>query len=457
MRAERTAWLLAAVLVAGFAGRAAFTLTPRQTDMPFAGGLIDIARHIEDDYVREVSAETLRNAAIAGVMSRLDPFSTYVPPADREAFSGSLEGNFRGVGVYLIEREGGGVEVASPIEASPAFEAGVTAGDVITAVDGTDVSTAAIERVQELVRGPVGTTVTLTLRRNGRTLDLTMPRADVSVPMVKGYRRNADDTWDYTVLDEPMIGYVRLSQFTPGVADEIRQIVTDLEAHGLRGLILDMRFNPGGQLDEALELADEFVTDGVLLTQSGRRRLEQVHPADGSRITGVPMAVLVNEQSASAAEVVAGALQDHDRALVVGTRTFGKGSVQETMLVRGIPGGPGMLKLTTAKWYLPSGRSLQRTPDSPSWGVEPDITIAYTNDELRALSGQLATDAYLTNGRATASAAAAMEAAGEGRFVDRQLEAAVEALVGAAAVEASRGGTSGGEAGGGLNGERGAS
>jgi carboxyl-terminal processing protease len=249
--------------------------------------------------------------------------------------------------------------------------------------------------VVKKVSGPVGSEVKLTVERDGKDLEFTMTRQEIAVATVEGCGRNPDDSWNYYVCDSPKIGYVRLTQFEENsltnTFDELKKAMTGGDAQsglldtGMQGLILDLRFNPGGQLDQAIKVVNLFVKSGVIVTTRGRNRPEKVERATGEgTLPDFPMIVLVNDYSASAAEIVSGSLKDNHRALVIGQRTYGKGSVQERIpLDEG-----GELKLTVAYYYLPSGRLVHRKKDATDWGVEPQIIVPVDEKQEEEIKDQ---------------------------------------------------------------------
>lgn len=374
MNREKFAWMLSLVLITVLAFSLPGSFAQRDDDYSFVRTLVDIHRQIAANYVEPVNEAKLREGAIEGMMSELDPFSIYVPETQQEAFDNQLEGSFKGVGIMLNQLEDGRIEVVTPIDGSPAFRAGVMAGDIILKVNGDPIKDMKLKDVVAKVAGPVGTPVTLTVQHlTGQTVDLTMTREEVIVPTVKGYTRTAGNEWDYYVSHDPKIAYIRVTQFTPDTAEKVKNAVTGLLADGMKGLILDLRFNPGGRLEEAVQMIDLFISSGKIVTTKGRNRPEDTKyaRAEGT-LPEFPMIVLVNEYSASAAEIVAGSLMDNRRALVIGQRTYGKGSVQELIPLEG---NSGELKLTVAYWYLPSGRLVHRKKDAATWGVEPQIIV----------------------------------------------------------------------------------
>lgn len=429
MNRERSAWLISLFLLAVAAFRSP-TSAQRDNDYLFVRTLIDIQRQVTGNYVEDVTQDKLEQAAIDGMLGQLDPFTTYVPPAKREDFDRMLEGTFKGVGIQLSQRPNNGpVEVITPIEGSPAAKAGVMAGDIILKVNGESIEGLRIDDVIKKIAGELGSQVTLTVKHEtGATADLTMTREEIIVPTVKGYDRKADNTWNYWVSTKPKVAFVRMTQFTPTTADAIKEILTNLLKEGMEGLILDLRWNPGGQLDQAVEVVDLFLDSGVIVSTKGKHRPEDVkHATPQGTLPRFPMIVLVNEGSASASEIVAGALMDHRRAAVVGERTYGKGSVQELIPLEG---NNGELKLTVAYYYLPSGRLVHRRPKAEDWGVVPQIVVPLDEEGQKRVFDERAKADYFrrpgTNGttRPTTSAAAPTT-----QPVDPQLQRAIDTMV----------------------------
>jgi len=375
MNRERLAWTVSVGLIALLAFQLPGSLAQRDDDYSFVRTLVDIHRQVAANYVEPIDEATLREGAIDGMLGELDPFTMYVPPAKQEQFDRMLEGSFKGVGIQLNRLDTGEIEVVTPIDGSPAFKAGVMAGDIILKVNGEPITGLRIEQVTEKIAGiPIGEQVKLTVRHaTGEEADLAMTREEIIVPTVKGYERQGDNTWDYYVCDNPRIGYLRITQFTPDTAEKLREPIQQLISDGMQGLILDLRFNPGGRLDQAIQVVDLFLEKGVIVSTRGRSRPEQVASATAAgTLPRFPMIVLVNEHSASASEIVAGSLMDNKRALVIGTRTYGKGSVQEVIP---LDSKGGELKLTVAYYYLPSGRLVHRKKDATDWGVQPQIVV----------------------------------------------------------------------------------
>jgi carboxyl-terminal processing protease len=375
MNREKLAWMVSVVLLGILAFQLPGSLAQRDDDYAFVRTLVDIHRQVATNYVEPVDESKLREGAIEGMLGELDPFTMYVPPAKQEDFENMLEGSFKGVGIQLNQLPNGLVEVVTPIDGSPAFKAGVMAGDIITKVNGEGIDGLRLPEIVKKIGGPLGTEVKLTVKHvTGKEEELKMTREEIVMPVIKGWERKADNSWDYFVDKDPKIAYIRITQFTSDTADNLREAVTPLLQQGLQGLVLDLRFNPGGRLEEAIKVVDMFVSKGVIVSTKGRNRAERsVSATEAGTLPNFPMIVLVNEHSASASEIVAGSLQDNHRAVVVGERSYGKGSVQEVIP---LDSKGGELKLTVAYYYLPSGRLVHRKKDATDWGVNPTIPVS---------------------------------------------------------------------------------
>lgn len=336
--------------------------------------LVDTLDQVERNYVKDVTRRQLVEAAIKGVLEKLDPYSSYISPDELTAFRNSVESEFGGIGIQ-ITIEGGQLKVLSPLVGTPAYRAGLLAGDRILEIDGKSTAGITLDQAVRRMKGEVGTKVTLTVLHPGRAKPekLTIVRDHIHVETVLGDRRGPDDAWDYMLDPQQRIGYVRLTAFSRNTARELREVMERLQKAKLRGLILDLRFNPGGLLSSAIEVSDLFVANGRIVSTQGRNTPERVwHAHQEGTFTGFPMVVLINRFSASASEIVAACLQDHKRALIVGERTWGKGSVQNVIELED---GRSALKLTTASYRRPNGKNIHRFADakeSEEWGVAPD-------------------------------------------------------------------------------------
>jgi carboxyl-terminal processing protease len=351
---------LSAAFVAGtMTPRSAHSDSPRSSPYRRLGIVAQVLAHIENSYVDPVDEDRLVDGAVRGMVGTLDPHSSYLSPDDYALLEADTSGQFGGVGIE-IDARGDYLTVLVPFAGSPAARAGVRAGDQILEIDGRDARGLDVDEAVRYMRGRPGTRVRMTLRRRGaqEPLRVELVREIIHVASVES-------------RDLPEgVGYLALKSFQDRTSDEVSRSLDRLtqSAGGrLRGLVLDLRNNPGGLLDESVFVADEFLRDGVIVTTRGRNGQAQDEArarAAGTR-PDFPIVILVNGYTASAAEILAGALQDHHRALVVGTRTFGKGSVQSVI---DLPDG-GALKLTIARYFTPSGRSIQ------AQGIAPDVMI----------------------------------------------------------------------------------
>lgn len=335
--------------------------------------LVDVIDEVERHYVKDIDRKELLKAAIRGVMSKLDPYSNYIPPDEIAHFKESLESEFGGIGLQVGDDQGA-IKVISPIVGAPAYKAGVRAGDRIVEVDGKSTRGMSLSDVTGLLKGKVGTEVTFSVVRVGDTkpVQIKVKREIIQVETVMGDRRNSDDSWDFFIDHDRKVAYIRMTAFSRDTTRLLRQALDRAQADGMRGLVLDLRFNPGGLLTAAVETCDFFLESGRIVSTEDRGGKKTVFEAKKpGTYRKVPMAVLVNRFSASASEVVSACLQDHKAAVVIGERTWGKGSVQNVIE---LPSG-GALKLTTAGYFRPSGKNIHRTDDTnpdDEWGVMPD-------------------------------------------------------------------------------------
>ncbi|MBY0260949.1 MAG: PDZ domain-containing protein, partial [Phycisphaerales bacterium] len=323
--------------------------------------------------VTKPDPEKLQKGAIDGMLEALDDqYAEYIPAEDEKEFEKQMSGTFVGIGCQ-IEMRDGWLTVVSPLEDSPALAAGVMANDRITKVEETSTFGLTTDACIKMLTGEPGTKVSFNVQRDGRDIPFTITRARIVSKSVRGFRRDAAGHWDYLIDPERKVAYVRMSQFTPTSPEEFREAIREARAAAgseLGGLIFDLRGNPGGYMDAAIRIADMFIESGTIMSVKGRSDPAVVFTAeDVGEHFRFPTAVLVNQGSASASEIVSGALQDHERAVIVGTRTFGKGLVQSVHALRQPRGA--QVKFTTQKYYLPKGRLIQRMDDSTTWGVDP--------------------------------------------------------------------------------------
>ncbi|HNQ21607.1 MAG TPA: S41 family peptidase [Phycisphaerae bacterium] len=326
--------------------------------------------------------ELLVSEMMRGACEPLDDFTTVIWPRDFDEFEKHTRGDFIGVGISIIKNRAEEIEVQSPLDDTPAYRAGIQAGDVVIAVDGQSIQKLSLTKVVDIITGPPDTPVTLTIRRGGKELEFPLTRTKVKIQSVKGYMRDADEHWNYWIDEPNRIGYVYVNNFQRNTPEDVFRAVRDLQANGLQGLILDLRGNPGGLLSAAFDISALFLPRGAeVVSTRGREASEDQRftvPFDGP-FRDVPTVVLTDEFSASASEIVAGALRDNGRALAVGSRTFGKFSVQNLIPLSATT--RASIKVTTARYYLPSGACLHRSDDAKTWGVEPDIEVKLVRAE----------------------------------------------------------------------------
>jgi carboxyl-terminal processing protease len=362
-------------LTAAFLAGAAVTSLPvtrtafsqNDGDGPSLDDLQAVMKEVQSTYVEEVAREKLIRSAIDGMVSDLDPHSGYLSPEQYKSMQVNTQGEYGGLGLRVTEQEDGFIEVIAPIEGTPAAASDIKAGDLIVGVDGTPTQQLDLSEAVKMMRGEPGSEITITLRRGGaEPFDVTLQRENVTIEPV---RAQAFDR----------IGYVRITRFNEqagsAVSDAIESLRTDKIDGAMRGLVLDLRNNPGGLLKQAIRVSDVFLDDKQVVSARGRGgSVSKSYATQPGRELGeMPIVVLINAGSASASEIVAGALRDHDRAIVMGTRSFGKGSIQT---VRPLESG-GALRLTTARYYTPSGDSIQAE------GIAPDIQVAQADIETK--------------------------------------------------------------------------
>jgi carboxyl-terminal processing protease len=307
-------------------------------------------------------------------------------PSDLEEFNKTTQGEFSGVGIQIQSDKDGSLKVVSPLEDSPAYRAGIKAGDLITHIDGKNAKGITLNQAVKKITGIKGTMVTLTVKSPDATVkDYPIRRDIIKVASIKGWMHLPGGGWEYLVDPENKIGYLRLTNFTKDTSKELDIAIDALNTKGAKAVILDLRYNPGGLLTAATDVSDKFMKDGVIVTTRPDRELGNPPTVATARPdaleSDLPLVILVNQYSASASEIVSGALKDQKRALVVGERTFGKGSVQ---MLFPLNNREAYLKLTTSHYYLPSGRCIHREENSTEWGVDPDVTVEMTPEQMRA-------------------------------------------------------------------------
>ena len=325
----------------------------------------EVLEKINEEYVDEINQSESMDSAINGLLQSLDPYSAYMSPEIFEEMQTETSGKFGGLGIE-VTMESGVVKVITPIDDTPASRAGVKAGDYIVKINNIQVQGKSLSEAVELMRGPVGSGIEITIRRRGlkKALTLNIVREIIQVKSVK-----AD-------LIEKNIGYIRLTSFNENSGDQIKKEIKKLEKNkNLKGYILDLRNNPGGLLTQAIKISDYFLDNGEIVSTKSRKAYEnrKWFAKKGDLIEGKAMIVLINYGSASASEIVAGALKDHKRAILIGENSYGKGSVQSIIPLK----NKGAIRLTVAKYYLPSGKSISEV------GVSPDIEVSESTDDFK--------------------------------------------------------------------------
>ncbi len=335
-----------------------------------------VIEQVDQNYVTEVDLDELVQSSITGLLEPLDEHTAFIPPVQYNQFQEGLEQKFGGVGIQVrVDDETKQLLVVSPLVGTPAYEAGIVAGDLVVEVDDKPTAEMSLEDAVMLMKGAPGEPVKLSILHPGAQspVDVEIERAIIEVDTVLGDSRDENDQWNYFLAGDDKIGYIRIAAFSEKTIEELDKALDWLEARDVQALIIDLRNNPGGYLDAAVEVCDRFVDEGVIVSTRGRRRQEVVHMAssENTRLR-VPMVVMVNNNSASASEIVAACLQDHDAAVVVGERSWGKGSVQNVI---DLADGRSALKLTVATYWRPNGHNIHRLPDATEedeWGVMPN-------------------------------------------------------------------------------------
>jgi carboxyl-terminal processing protease len=372
---------------------------------------------VRADYVGKVDDDSLIESAINGMLTSLDPHSNYLNTKNFDDMKVQTRGEFGGLGIE-VSMENGLVKVISPIDDTPAARAGLKPGDLITQLDGRPVQGMTLPQAVDKMRGPINSDIKLTIRRKGRDpFDVQLTRATIRIQSVRSHLIGDD------------IGYIRITSFNEqtdvGLNNAIKNIKQQAGAK-LRGVVLDLRNNPGGLLDQAVAVSDAFLDKGEIVSTRGRRSddAQRYNARPGDVAAGLPLAVLINGGSASASEIVAGALQDHHRAVLIGTRSFGKGSVQTIIPLP----GHGAMRLTTARYYTPSGRSIQAK------GIDPDIVVEAAKISVpsteKATKVTDVSDAKIDDSGGDVESASSVDPSIMGTTQDYQLTRAVDMLRG---------------------------
>ncbi|TWT30849.1 S41 family peptidase [Blastopirellula retiformator] len=333
----------------------------------------DALDQVDRNYVKKLDRRKLIEAAIRGVITELDPHSTYIPQEELARFRTNIDQQFGGIGIQIDARDGQLI-IASPLVGGPAYDAGVGAGDRILEINGESTKGMNLDAAIERLKGEAGDTVSLVIYHPAefKTETVELQREMIQLQTVLGDQRLENNDWDYIYDHDQKIAYVRITIFSRNTAEELATVLEELKADGVRGLILDLRSNPGGLLSAAIEIADRFIDEGKIVSVEGRNTPKREWSAvKDTTLIDVPVAVLVDHFSASASEIVSACLQDHDRAVVIGQRSWGKGSVQNII---NLEEGKSAMKLTTAAYHRPSGKNIHRLPDAKEtdeWGVSP--------------------------------------------------------------------------------------
>ncbi len=349
---------------------------PKDDVAELYGVFVDAVEQVQQNYVRPVTRRELMESALRGMLGDLDQHSTYINTSQWKTFKKQIEGKFGGVGMTVeVDEDSKRLKVVAPMVGTPAYAGGVMAGDLIMEIDGNSTEGLSIDKAIEFLQGQPGAPVKLHVLHDGadKAETLTLNRAIIEVPSVMGDKRKPNDEWDFMLDPDKKIGYIRITNFIQNTVDEVKAAMKELDAQGVKGLVLDLRDDPGGLLSAAVEISDLFVEDGKIVSTRGRNTAEKSFEArQEGTYTGFPMAVLINHNSASASEIVAACLQDHNRAIVVGERSFGKGSVQNIL---DLEDGDSVLKLTVATYWRPSGKNIHRfknAKETDEWGVAPN-------------------------------------------------------------------------------------
>ncbi len=348
----------------------------------------DTLDQVDRNYVKDIDRKELVEAAIEGMLSKLDPYSVYIPETKLDNFQGTINSQFGGIGIQ-VSLENGELTVISPIYDSPAYKQGIIAGDVVVKIDETSTKDLSMQGAVKLMKGEIGTNVKVTVRRkddegNSELKEYEIRRSIIRLKTVLGDRRLTSGSWNYFLENEDHIGYIRLTTFSRMTANELKKALDELYENDVKGVIIDLRFNPGGLLSSAIATCDMFIDKGRIVGTEGKNSAPKVWDArERGTYDPVPMAVLINRYSASASEIFSACLKDNERAVIVGERSFGKGSVQNVIEMND---GKSALKLTTAGYHRPNGKNIHRFKGATvedQWGVKPTegFSLPYNRKE----------------------------------------------------------------------------
>jgi len=375
---------LLVVLFILLTGSAGACLAQSSPDYTLFDPLVDVCDLIQKHYVEETKDQDLVTGAINGMLHKLDPYSEFIPEPDVSEFQKQTSGSYEGIGIG-IDIKNGILTVISPFENSPAYQAGVLAGDRILEVDNKSTKGWSTTRAVKELTGSAETDVTIkVLHLDGVQETITITRKQIHIPTIRGWRRKKiNGFWDFMLEEKAKIGYIRLIQFTSDSVSELDAAIDQLNDQQMKALIFDLRSNHGGLLGIAVETVNRFIDKGIIVSTRGAHSGEKVQKATAAgTYRRFPLVVIIDHGSASASEIVAGALQDHSRAIIVGQRSWGKGSAQQVFR---LPDSGHTVKLTTEYYYLPKGRCVHRRPGAETWGVDPDIEETIDTDKIPQL------------------------------------------------------------------------
>ncbi|HEV3138384.1 MAG TPA: S41 family peptidase, partial [Pirellulales bacterium] len=385
---RRTLWLILAVAVFSLA------CYERADRNRYGRWFSEVLDTIDRYYVEPVSEQKLFEGALNGMVDQLDDYSQFLSRSDATQFQEALDQQYGGIGIEVaVDESSKQITVMSPLVGTPAYKAGIRAGDKITSIDGQSTANLSRRDVVRLLRGKPGEAVALGVRRGGQDplIEFHLVRALIKIDSILGDARRTDGSWDFFLPGDEAIGYIRINSFGDSTVGEFEAAMKWLTERKCRGLIVDLRNNPGGLLDSAEQFCDLFVPSGALIVSTRGRdaRVRDKYVASGNgRYQDLPIVILVNGKSASASEIVAACLQDHHRATIVGERTWGKGTVQNVIPLEN---GNSLLKLTIASYWRPSGKNIHRLESSKAtdeWGVKPDPEGEVPLDEKQSAAWQ---------------------------------------------------------------------
>lgn len=392
-------WLLGIVAVSmlGFAVSYSSPTRERNENYELVRLMVEVMQEVEQKYVNDLDPDRKRKLAedmINGGLERLDPHSQYINPREYRQFNKQSKGKFGGIGIQIgYDRQNRGqLTVISPMPGTPAYEAGILAGDLILKIDGKSTENVRLNEAVDLIQGEPGQKVTLNVLHEGgrEPVDITIVRDEIHIQSVLGDQRQTDNVkdWDFLIDKQSRIGYLRLTNFSETATKEIKAALETLQNQQVRGLVLDFRNNPGGLLRAAVEISNLFLKEGRIVSTKGRNHKDESYDARPENALpyfsdDFPITILINKYSASASEIVAAALQDNGRATIIGERSYGKGSVQNIILMEH---DTSALKLTTASYWRPNGKNIHRFPESKEkddWGVKPNegFEVAMKDEE----------------------------------------------------------------------------